>query len=547
MVKKLLVLLLIAACASSGLDERASLRNAFATKNWVQAKSILEGKDALYKDEKNKLLDLMEKGHLAHAMKSYSESAQLFKQALELSDQLYTVSLSAKAAAAIINDTSDVYYGESYEIATIHLLQTINHLMLWKSSTSREDLFRARAQVVAWNKFLENRRSETKIAPVFKDDLMAKLLGAQVHELVASPSDRQIALDLYVDAREVLIKNYGAYPSFNATSKNFVKDYEKFPKLGLQKVFKDYIVLTTAGEELKNHLETTIINLARDIRKSRVANYLKSFGKSDKDFPRIKSKAANVKIVASFGQAPLKKGETQYIGLTAALEDPKASKSAKFLAGVSAVALTFFAADKLGLTPPPRAWSPAGTRLGLEMSFAAAQGASVKFELPGVETRPIKELRELVIYDEQGKEIKKVNLPLIQPVGDIAAQAIAEKTVARYWRVGVRLALKHAAAIAASFATYNALKGRKNDNDFLAKNAAVFQYLAAAKGIEVSETADTRGWATLPESFNLAQLYLAPGKYKFNIVEQAKTGTATTSDLGLWEITASPSIYYINL
>ena len=181
------------------------------------------------------------------------------------------------------------------------------------------------------------------------------------------------------------------------------------------------------------------------------------------------------------------------------------------------------------------------------MSFAAAKGASIKFDLPNVENIPVNETRELIVYDEAGKEIKKVNLPLIQPVGDIAAQAVAEKTVARYWRVGLRLALKHAAAIAASFATYNALKGKKNDNDFLARNAAVFQYLAAAKGIEVSERADTRGWATLPESFNLTELHLSPGKYKFNIVEQTLSGPAKTSDLGLWEITASPSVYYVNL
>ncbi len=288
MVRKLLVLFLITACASTGLDERASLRTAFASKNWPQAKSILEGKDALYKDEKNKLLDLMERGHLAHAQEQWQESAELFRQALELSDQLYTVSISSKVAAAVVSDSSDVYYGEAYEIATIHLLQTINHLMLWKGSSKRDDLFRARAQVVAWNKFLENRAKNTKVAPVFKDDLMAKLFGAQVHELIDSVSDRQIALDLYIDAREVLLKNYGAYPSFNASSKKFVKDYEKFPKYGLKKVMKDYIVLTGAGEDLKNEIESNVIHLARRVRSSRVNNYLKLFGKSQSDFPKVK-------------------------------------------------------------------------------------------------------------------------------------------------------------------------------------------------------------------------------------------------------------------
>ena len=548
MVKKLLFLILVGACASTGLDERASLRTAFAQQNWAQAASILEGEKALYKEDKDKLLALMEKGHLSHAQQKWAESAELFKQAFDLHDKLYTVSVSSKIAAAIVNDSSDVYYGEAYEVATLHLLQTINFLMLWRDSKSRDDLFRARAQVVAWNKFLENRARDSELAPVYKDDLMAKLLGAQVHELINSRSDLQIALDLYVDAHEVLIKNYSAYPSFNSKSAAFVKDYKKFPKFGLEKVVKEYIEPTQSWTLLQDKLQQKVIALAREIRSSRVNTYLKVFGKTNNDFPKPKkSPPSNVRVVASFGLAPLKQGETQYIGLTSALEDPKASSGAKVLAGVSAVALTLFAADKLGLMPPPNSWNPAGSQLGLEMSFAAAKSASVKFELPAVSAVPIKSTYELIAIDESGKEVFKTELPLVQPVGEIAQQAIAEAAVARYWRVGVRLALKHAAAIAASFATYKALAGRKNDNDFLARNAAVFQYLAAAKGIEVSERADTRALATLPESFNLTDFYLAPGKYKINIVENPVQGAAKTTHVGLWEITAMPSVFYARL
>lgn len=547
MVRSLFLVFFLAACASSGLDERASLRSAFAQKNWIKAASILEGEEALYKDEKDQLLALMEKGHLAHAQEKWQESALLFKQAFDLYDRLYTVSISSKVAAAVVSDQSDIYYGEAYEIATLHLLQTLNHLMVWRESRASNDLFRARAQVVAWNKFLETHARDSKLAPVFKDDLMAKLLGAQVHELINSRTDRQIALDLYIQAREVLLRNYGAFQSFNAKAKDFVKDYEKFPKLGLAKVVKDYIEPTDNEILLQNEIESRAINLAREIRSNRVATYLKQFGKTASDFPKKKEVNANVQVITSFGQAPLKKGETQYIGLTAALEDPNASSGAKILAGVSTVALTLFAADKLGLTPPPNSWNPVGAQLGMQMSLAAAKGASVKFELPSVDARPIKLQRQLVALDESGKEIIRVNLPLIQPVGEIAQQAVAEKAVARYWRVGLRLALKHATAIAASFATYKALAGRKNDNDFLARNAAVFQYLAAARGIEMSERADTRGWATLPDSFNMTEFYLKPGKYKINIVETPPEGASSTTDIGFWEITATPSIFYARL
>lgn len=506
---------------------------------------MLSGEKALYQDEKDKLLLLMEQGNIAHAQGHWDDSAALFKQALDLHDKLYTVSISGKVAKTVINDQSDVYYGEAYEIATLHLLQTLNHLMKWRVSNSRDDLFRARAQVVAWNKYLENRARDSEVAPVFKEDLMAKLLGAQVHELIDSRTDKQIALDLYVQAREILLRNYGAYPSFNSKSSNFVKNYEKFPKLGIQKVMAEYVSSTSQQKTLQEQIEARVINLAREIRSQRVVAYLKAYGKKASDFP--KSEETNVKVVISLGQAPLKTADPQYIGLTAALEDPNASAGAKILAGVSAVALTLFAADKLGLLPPPNSWNPVGARLGLDMSFAVATGAAVKFQLSVVHATPIKSSYELVASDESGKEVSRCALPVVQPIGEIAQQAVAESAAARYWRVGLRLALKHAAAIAASFATYNALKGRKNDNDFLASNAAVFQYLAAAKGIEASEQADTRGWATLPESFNLAGLNLKPGKYKISIVETPPEGAARTTDVGLWEIPAGNSIFYARL
>lgn len=545
MVKKLFFIFLLGACASTGLDERASLRQAFATQNWEQAKTVLEGKKALYQDEKDRLLRLMELGNLAHAQKKWTESANYFRQGFDLHDKLYTVSVSGKVAKAVVSDQSDVYYGEAYEIATLHLLQTLNHLMLWKDSQSRDDLFRARAQVMAWNKFLEERARDSEIAPVFKEDLMAKLLGAQVHELIGGRTDQQIALDLYVQAREILLKNYGAYPSFNSKSKDFVKNYEKFPKLGLDKVLKDFVTSTAAQNQLRAEIEDRVIQLARSSRSQRLNNYLKLFGKKLSDFP--KSEEANVRVVLSVGQAPLKTAEPQYIGLTAALEDPNASGASKILAGVSAVALTVFAADKLGLMPPPKRWDPVGARLGLEMSFAVATGASIRFQLPVVEAKPIKNKYDLVFYDESEKEVFRRAVPLVQPVGEIAQQAVAEGASARYWRVGLRLALKHAAAIAASFVTYNALKGKKNDNDFLARNAAVFQYLAAAKGIEVSERADTRAWATLPESFNLTEFYLKPGKYKVRMVEQLTADKATVTEIGQWEITANSNLFYARL
>jgi hypothetical protein len=65
----------------------------------------------------------------------------------------------------------------------------------------------------------------------------------------------------------------------------------------------------------------------------------------------------------------------------------------------------------------------------------------------------------------------------------------------------------------ASFATYKALGGGGRENSFLARNAALLQYVGASKVIEESERADTRYWSTLPNEIRLVDFDLAAGVY----------------------------------
>mgnify|MGYP000293528267 CR=1 FL=1 len=107
-----------------------------------------------------------------------------------------------------------------------------------------------------------------------------------------------------------------------------------------------------------------------------------------------------------------------------------------------------------------------------------------------------------------------------------------------------RSVTKHATAIAASFATYKALGGGKSGNDnFLAKNAALIQYVGAAKLIEESEKADTRYWSTLPNEIRLIDLELIPGHYHLEM----HTGPDQKMSLGDIDVIAqeAPQLYKI--
>lgn len=243
---------------------------------------------------------------------------------------------------------------------------------------------------------------------------------------------------------------------------------------------------------------------------------------------------------------PKKVAEKKYFGLGKALNDPKTGAAARFGAAV----LTVFAADKLGLLPPPGSYNPGGAYLGLKMGEAVVTGAAISFELPKIESKPVDDFTYLEIYDSSNKLFERRPVTLINPLGDIAEEAVAENAAGLYTRVGTRLAIKHAAAIAASFATYSAMKGKSNGNDFFAKNAAVLQYLAVAKGIEASEKADTRFWSTLPSTLRLTSLYLPKGEYNFSLRitkgPKAPTGSGRLIPLGPVKVEHEDRVNLVN-
>ena len=154
----------------------------------------------------------------------------------------------------------------------------------------------------------------------------------------------------------------------------------------------------------------------------------------------------------------------------------------------------------------------------------AVEGASIAFEVPIIESAPERQAPIVVIKDQKGEIVEKRNLVLTGPVDNIAEEASLVTASRLYPKIGVRLALKHLTAIVASFATYSLLKGDENSNDFLAKNAAVIQYMAAAKAIAKSERADVRQWTTLPKSLWFLDMPLKEGDYRIFV---SNTGHST--------------------
>jgi hypothetical protein len=510
------ILFLVAACSSGGRSDRQDLRRLVLKGDWDAALELIENSD-FYQKEESRLLKLMEVGLIHHYKNDQLNSILVLNQARDLSRELYTKSISSQAKTLFANDNYDVYYGAPFERSLLHYYLALNHYQLYQSGDHlsqeerRQHLFSARAEIMAWDSLLSVLSQEREGA-VYKENLLGRYLGVLIHESIATRDEKQIALQLAKDGLSILFRHYSAYQTYNQNSKDFVKDYKKLPDLPLETVQSKYISPTAHYSVLEETLKNKVLSLTQELFPRDMAKTRKQFQIANTISP---SSPSNIVVVIEEGLMPSIVGDKFYFGLDHAQYE---SEGAKILAAVGSAVISLFAVNTLGLRPAPAQWNPVSSQLGLEAAHFMVRGVGIEFELPLVEPIPEARVFDLVIENEQGVQVYRRPMPLMHPLADIARQAVAEDSLLRYSKVGLRVALKHLAAIVASYGTYKMLS-REDDQgaNFLAKNAAILQYIGASRAIAASERADTRHWSTLPNNFRMLDLHLPPGEYRVKL------------------------------
>ncbi len=478
-------LLGLISCASSGRVQQIQLKNLVQAGHYDQALKLLE-KEKFFQKKIVHPLKLMEKGLILHRKGNYLRSSQVIEEALRVVGELYTIRLKGKLEEYFKNDNADIYYGEKYEVSSLHFYQTLNYFLLYQNSLDlpiskrREYLYKARAQLVAWDQFIREMQQVRAGQVVFKDDLMAKILGQFIHLAIDTSEDRQISKVLVKNSNVLLRQNYNAYPSFNAKWEKFNADFEKLPKLPRKKLESDYIESTLYQKELKAVL---------------------------KELP-LKTKKSQVQLafLLEEGWIPPKTAKEHYYGL---------GKLYEKRTGPSLDILGFFAANILKLTPAPGDYSPGKYFVGHAIGQTMVQQLSVEFELPEIQALPLRSVYSVRILDDKGKEEFTAPFALINPLGELASQAVKEHSGEVYLRQGLRLGSKHLTALITSYLTY---QGLKKKDAFVARTSAYLQYLALTKAIKASEKADTRYVSTLPQSQRMAFSCVSAGKKTIQVL-----------------------------
>lgn len=487
--------LFLISCASlkKNRDAQNQLKNLTSNGQYSKAIELVKGDD-FFPEERSALLKKLELATLYYLDGKLFQALKTFDQAKELSDKLYTESLSKALTAAITNANQDNYYGEKYERSLLRFYLALVHYGIYEQGRyeaysifekldngklkekkvpqkdlslqeRRQHLFSARAMILEWDSLLSNYKETYSGKNIYKIDLMAKVFGAFIHEQIGTRSDLNIAKQLYRDAKIVLFKYYNLYPTYNGKYKSFAKDYEKLPKLSKNKIKKDYIVETQFAKDLHEFIDKRLKNLK----------------KKNKD---------NVKIILKDGFVAKKTARE--------IDFPLPMLRLGYVSGRETDLFVFT----------------------LEM-LAISRGTkpSISFELPGIEDKKVSYEYFAVVKDKAGKEIKREKVYLINPVSDIAWQNLDVKSSSFKKKIGTRVALKHVAAILAAYKIY------KSRPDGFGKLAAGLSYAAANKAIAASEKVDLRQWTTLPHNMRIASLYLPKGEYTVEL--EAKTAQKT--------------------
>ncbi len=481
-----IVLIVLGGCSSSQ-KEILKYRELVKKKDYKSALTIMKD-GSIYTDQESKLLKYLEIGTLHLYSEEYFQALQYFDLARELSDKLFTVSISKKFAGIIGNQSADNYYGEKYERSLIRYFTILTHYNLYEKgvyeaynketrnkdgkvtdsteianvildeSKKRFHLQAAKAVLLEWNSILEDFKKSSSGEVTYKDDLLAKFVGAVIHAKADTSSDRQIALGLYKESKNTIFRYYNSYPSFNSKYKDFNKNYKQLSEMSTDLVQSNYIGSTNLSKDALLYSDEKI----------------KEMSKSDVD---------NVYLVWHEG-----------------LVTSKQIKKYEFPIGLGAAAVTVGTrSDFIGFS-----------RNALVIVDQVIP--TISFEMATIPYRPNNEDLKIVIK-KAGIVVSQKSGILIDPLSEMAHFTMESEATSDLITIGTRVAAKHLVALSGAYLTYKNLQAQMGDGLALLSGTAAYNF--ASRGIQSTEKADLRSWITLPNQVRMNSFKLPAGEYEF--------------------------------
>jgi tetratricopeptide (TPR) repeat protein len=192
---------LVAGCAS--YENRSMLiKQALVQQDYAAALQNVEkiGKSS------SELLYLYEKGLILHYQDRYAQSNEVFEQAEDLLEDLYTKSVSREMAALVVKDDIAKYRGEPFEAVFVNYYKILNYLHL-------DDLEGALVECRRVNRKLQmiNDAAGDDEVP-FENDPFIQYLTAMVYDAAGDDNDAAVSYRVAVATYDSIGADAGLVP-----------------------------------------------------------------------------------------------------------------------------------------------------------------------------------------------------------------------------------------------------------------------------------------------------------------------------------------------
>jgi hypothetical protein len=214
----------LAACAGPSRQYRAGLNARVAAYDFNGAIADLEAAKRTEYSEKNAVLYYLDRGMLLHQSARYAESDTDLENAENRMEELFTKSVSRRAATLVLNDNTTKYAGEVFERALTNVFRALNFVFLGMTDSA---LVEARKVT----SYLDRYRAWTEGKGGYTDSAFAQYLSGLLFEANGDADDARICFAAADRALARYAADYGMpAPKFSAP------EYRDLARLGLGEI-----------------------------------------------------------------------------------------------------------------------------------------------------------------------------------------------------------------------------------------------------------------------------------------------------------------------
>ncbi len=500
-------LLCLVGCATGDSARLKSSREHFSKGEFERAEGDLYSSEVLERKE----------SRLQHFLwlASLGAGQRTYEKVLYYSDRARELALELRSDRGGYDWLSSEYKSNPIEFSCLHYFLVISNLILAEDGASpqwsipelklkngtilvpaqdfpartytpreiAEFRMRARAELKAWNQFLEVLKRTYPNQPFYQEDLLARLLGAFVHGGSSTLQEKRTGELLASDGLRFLDGHPG--PSIFDENESGLRDFLKR-------------LLDRASSSKRENSHERLVLIETGV------------------MPELKPKKVIVGLSSIFERVedPVLRAELERIGFHVLIQ---------FAPEFGLIAFSGAVAGAISSGPDdaPKSLSGAIDRsFGFEISFPAME--------PGSTVRN----QKLILNGGDGKRFE-FSLQPMGPIREILSRELSKRREKEWSAKAVKIGVQYLSILIPAVAAY---REATRENNVFKKLAILAGFFIAKKMIDRANAPDLRSWSLLPELISGNLLSIPPGSYSVEF-SQIRGDLETKHSLGEWKLT----------